>query len=269
MKTKYTNSKIRLQNIYEANKKLNLVLIPGGPGMGSEYFQSLVGGIQSFFSIWLVDLPGNGDNQYACAIDYDLWPQLICEISSQLDGEIIYLGHSFGGMLLLSTPEIQNNAKAFILMSTLPKTIFFEGGGSYFDNKFFKQHIENYKKSPSDNAFKNLVVALSFFYFQGNDLIKGKAMLKQTKYAHRAYDYLLNNFLPNYKAKYIPSIPTLIVSGEKDIVTPIKYFKIDKKFKKKNIVIKEISNGNHFPWVSNPKETMNAVTHFIEKIAKL
>ena len=250
----------------QVHTPVNLLLIPGGPGMGSEYFLSLVRGIKDNFSIWLVDLPGNGDNVLKKSIDYHQWSKLLPETADHIDGKLVYLGHSFGGMLLLSEPRLEQSAEGFILMSTVPKTIFFKDGSSYFDNNTVTQMIKQYQSNPSDMALKNMVVSLSTYYFEQNNMDNGKKMLLETHYAHLPYDALLNSFVKEYQAAYVPTIPTLILSGDDDKVTPIKYFANDQRFSKENIDMTKISNANHFPWINNPKETFNAINKFISEL---
>lgn len=44
----------------EVSPKINVVMVPGGPGMGSEYLESLAVCLDKGFDVYLVDLPGNG-----------------------------------------------------------------------------------------------------------------------------------------------------------------------------------------------------------------
>lgn len=177
------------------------------------------------------------------------------------------MGHSFGGMLLLSEAQIQMNAKALILMSTVPHTIFMENGGSYLDHPDFQKKLSYYKKSPSDEALRQMVVALSPFYFEEKEMTQGKAMLTNMGYSHLAYDHLFSTFLQTYSASYIPDIPCMILSGDADVVTPLTYFQDDARFKKKNIAISSIKQSNHFPWINNPKETYRALNDFLNDLS--
>jgi len=140
METVLTPSLIRLRLFSQRDDLTPLVLIPGGPGMGTEYFTSLVKTVDWPVSIWLADLPGNGDNVVKQP-DYDQWPHIIPEISNLLGKHTIYLGHSFGGMLLLTNPIIEKHCQALILMSALPETIFNEGGESYFEEPEVKNTL--------------------------------------------------------------------------------------------------------------------------------
>jgi len=89
-------------------------MIPGGPGMSSEYFRTLATDLQDNFSIWFVDLPGNGGNETNVPVDYSAWPKLILDIPTIIAGKIVYLGHSFAGMLLLSEEKVQNDAAGLV-----------------------------------------------------------------------------------------------------------------------------------------------------------
>jgi pimeloyl-ACP methyl ester carboxylesterase len=61
--------------------------------------------------------------------------------------------------------------------------------------------------------------------------------------------------LNHERYKWAPQkIPTLIMAGEKDQITPLKLFEKEKQFCRNNIHFKSIQNAGHFPWIENPTE---------------
>lgn len=260
----FTENGTRLRQL--SSGKINILLVPGGPGMGSEYLHSLGMLINNNFGIWLLDLPNNGDNKVSGKKNYNDWTSELVQAAKMIDNCVV-LGHSFGGMLALMAPELEQQVKALILMSTIPANIFDDGGRSYYEEPEVASVIKNLTINPSDNNFKELVVKLSHLYFKNEFLKDGVKVMQSTNYCVEAYFNAREQLMATYEAKYTPSVPTLIISGQQDIVTPIDYFKQSPKFNNKdNIEIKSIPNCNHFPWIEQPEQIQQSLLEFISKI---
>ena len=59
--------------LYQSNggDPYNWVFLPGGPGVDSSYFRSLVDILDLPGNVWLVDFPENGDNVNGTSEEYD------------------------------------------------------------------------------------------------------------------------------------------------------------------------------------------------------
>jgi hypothetical protein len=258
-----TKNSVRLTLLRKAKLEApNLVLIPGGPGMGSGYFRTLAARLEGPHGLYLVDLPGNGSNPLPDSLSLDHWPTYLEDIFDHLSN-VILLGHSFGGMMLLMNPKLDKKAQKFILLSTLPKSIFGKEKSSYWEDPEVDSKILAFKKDPSDKKLQDLIVDLAPLYFPPSALKQGTVMLGEDTYSHRAYLYLQKAMLAPYEAQYIPQIPTLILSGLEDIVTPLRYFQEDVRFRKPFISIKGIEGANHFPWIEKLEDTAHAISSFI------
>ncbi|WP_405411255.1 hypothetical protein [Streptomyces decoyicus] len=69
---------------------------------------------------WLVDLPGDGSSRDRPAVPadpYDHWPGVLTEAAQALD-EVVRVGHSTGGMFLLSVPELAAQLTGMALISS-------------------------------------------------------------------------------------------------------------------------------------------------------
>ena len=74
---------------------------------------------------------------------------------------------------------------------------------------------------------------------------------------------------PSIQAKWIPkTIPTLILAGAEDRITPLKLFRNDKRFNQKNITFKSIKAAGHFPWIENPAEVAEAFNVYVNQLRK-
>ena len=106
--------------------------------------------------------------------------------------------------------------------------------------------------------------ALGPYFFAKTSMTRGLEMLDKISYNHKLYDWKLN-FMQQYQAKWIPKINTLILSGEKDCITPPCLFLNDANFNQDNIHIKIINSAGHFPWIENLLQTCYEFEIYFEK----
>ncbi len=263
----YTVHNVRLTSLYIARQKnpLNVVLLPGGPGMGAEYLKKLAHLMPPICSTWLVDLPGNGNHRVDQNIDYEMWPDYLEDIFAHLSN-VVLVGHSYGGILILLNPKLDALAKGLMIISSRPKEISAADKLNYKANTEFSELMKAYNFNPSDHLLKAAIIAATDLYFTKEHLEEGATLLKETSYAHEAYHLRSLPLYKNYQAQFVPTCPTLILSGDVDWVCPLKYFQSDERFKRDHIDMVEIHGANHFPWIDNPQDTLTALSHWIYKI---
>lgn len=84
---------------------------------------------------------------------------------------------------------------------------------------------------------------------------------------YKTYLWAANNFDQTYEAKWIPqTFPTLIFAGDKDHITPLKLFAEMDAFQRDNILIREIKDASHFPWLDNPYQVKQVFAEFCQKL---
>lgn len=118
----FTPSGVRLRRRSRDLGDLNWLLLPGGPGIGSESLHELADTLNVPGSIWMVDLPGDGSNVNppgAPPDPFSCWPMVLVEAAQALPNAI-YVGHSTGGMYLLSTPKVEQRIVGLALVSAAP-----------------------------------------------------------------------------------------------------------------------------------------------------
>lgn len=101
------------------NEELNWLFIPGGPGLDSSSLLGLAQLADLPGKTWLIDLPGNGSNriEHSSDYNYDQWFELIVPMVKRFKNPII-VGVSFGGVISLLTPELENHLKGFIVLNS-------------------------------------------------------------------------------------------------------------------------------------------------------
>lgn len=121
-----------------------------------------------------------------------------------------------------------------------------------------------YQRAPSNETLKKFVLAGAPFMFNKPHLEKGCKNLKDLPYNHQAIQWTQEHFDPTYAAKWFPkNIPALIMAGSKDLPTPLKLFSQRDEFIRKNILMREIQNAGHFPWIEHPKAVVAAFADYL------
>src|SRR5262245_39115051 len=111
-----TASGVRLRLRARRPGRHNWLFLPGGPGIGSESLFELITAVEVPGTSWAVDLPGDGSNRDG---SYDQWPQVLIEAAEAVEHPV-FVGHSTGGMYLLSTPALEPILDGLVLVSTAP-----------------------------------------------------------------------------------------------------------------------------------------------------
>ena len=126
-----------------------------------------------------------------------------------------------------------------------------------------------YTKSPSNTILKKLMSASAPYVFTLSGLKKGIQLFNQLSINFETCEWSAKNFDANYKAAWIPkNIPTLILAGEYDHITPLELFTQHKKFQRKNIFIREIKQAGHYPWIENPTQIKSFFKEYCQFLAR-
>ncbi|MCD6048478.1 MAG: hypothetical protein K0S08_2125 [Gammaproteobacteria bacterium] len=245
---------------------INWVLLPGGPGLGSVYLEPLATSLKVPGNVWLLDLPGDGDNRLnGKSINYDAWPQDIVDVVSTMSN-VVLIAHSAGGMFALMAPQLEYHLKGLVLLDSSPNNHFLNNLPEL--SKSFKlpnvaELRATYMKNKNDKTFKWLMVNLADYFYPLNESILGKSQMQNLAYNHLPYDWFGEKFFPKYQATWVPAkVPVLIVAGSKDILTPISTFKTDARFYRKNIKFVVIKNAAHFSWISHENRLNEILQNF-------
>jgi pimeloyl-ACP methyl ester carboxylesterase len=66
--------------------------------------------------------------------------------------------------------------------------------------------------------------------------------------------------------KWIPQrIPTLIIGGSEDFITPLAVFEQASQFQRENIQMITIPSAGHFPWLEQSDLVHNALQSFLKR----
>lgn len=266
----WTRSKARL-NLFSVNPagNYNWLFLPGGPGLGSESLIELVNLLNLPGKSWLVDFPDDGSN---VAIhgdkDFKNWQQALIE-ACQLFEKPYLFAHSSGGMFALATLQLENILGGLVLMDSAPNASWQSCFMEYLTHHSIPE-VEmlgkQYEENPSNELLKQMTI-LSVPYFS---ILKNiptmKKLLESLPYNYRSHDWAKKVFDPFYTAKWIPTMPTLIFAGDQDYLTPLRLFIESKEFHRDNILIREIKDAAHFPWMDNPEGVKEVIFEYLNRL---
>lgn len=263
----WTPSGVRMRAVVRRGGNLNWLFLPGGPGIGSESLQELVDAIEVPGTAWLVDLPGDGSNtsQSSIAADpYASWPTVLLEAAAAVANPI-YVGHSTGGMYLLSTPALERLLVGMVLISTAPDGNWRSAFQVMCERNPLPAVAEatgRYEQAPTNDNLTAVAVAAAPWNFAAGTVAVGAELLARMPYNGSAVAWSDDNFDNTYQSTWWPSaIPTLIVSGSDDrIVTQTSWS--ESRFSGPNVVHRTVDGGAHFPWIEQPDAVRAAFSEF-------
>lgn len=253
----FTPSGVRLRKQGSRPGDLNWLLLPGGPGIGSESLHGLAEVMDVPGTRWMVDLPGDGSNVAppgAPASPFDLWPRVLIEAAQALPN-CVYLGHSTGGMYLLSVPELEKLLAGLVLVSTAP-----DAGWRPHFFAMTQQHplpevdaaTRRYEAERTNERLRDIAVASTEWNFTPGSVDVGRELLRQMPYNREAVDWSDRAFDDSYAHTWWPrALPTLIISGAQDRIVRQAPWE-QPAFQGPHILHRTVEGAAHFPWVERP-----------------
>ncbi len=256
----FDDNQVRYQCVQnDSLEDLNWLFFPGGPGADSQYLMSLVKLLDISGNIWLIDMPGNGSNIHNIPDNYDLdtWLAIFPSIIQKFRNPIC-VGHSFGAMLPLLYPEMENYFLGLVVLNSAP-CLWLEAAVKKAKERNLPDltpAMSEFTQNPNNETFKNALAACMPYYFPAHSIENGWMLLKNIPFEYLPAVWWQQKAIEiNFNAKWIPNnVPMLIIGGEYDSIVPLELFKDDNRFQRKNINIVEIKNAGHMPWIENSIE---------------
>jgi len=256
LETRFTTSGVRMRLHSSRPGDLNWLLLPGGPGIGSESLHELADAMDVPGTIWLVDLPGDGSNTGRQHDDpFRLWPHVLVEAAQELPN-VVFAGHSTGGMYLLATPEVRDHIVGLVLLDTAPDCAWHaEYVQMTQDHPLprFEEALVAYGRDNSVANLTTLVLESTEWNFQPWAIEAGHALLARMPYNREAVEWSDANFDHTYKAQWWPTdIPVLRLWGANDRIVSQRGWD-DPTYRTPNVLTCDVPDAGHFPWIENPR----------------
>ena len=265
--TFHTPSGVRLRRHSQREGDFNWLLLPGGPGIGSESLIELADALAVPGAIWLVDLPGDGSNRNAPGAPADpfvQWPQVVVEAAEALPN-VIFAGHSTGGMYLLATAGLEPHIRGLVLLDTAPDASWH----AHYVAMTQRHPLPDvdaaaaiYEADRRDENIAAIAVASAPWNFTSAGLSAGRALLARMPYNNAAVDWSDAHFDHVYFARWWPaSLPVLIMAGAEDRIVWQGGWD-EPRFHGANVQFATIPGAGHFPWVENARAVAEAFDAF-------
>ncbi|MDQ8035299.1 MAG: alpha/beta hydrolase [Bordetella sp.] len=268
MDTRLTPSGVRMRLRAARPGSLNWLLLPGGPGIGSESLHALADAMDVPGSIWLVDLPGDGSNLSSLPDPYAQWPQVLIEAADAVP-DAVYLGHSTGGMYLLATPALHGRVRGIGLLDTAPDCSWHAEYVAMTQRDrlpAFEAALEHYERSPTLEHLTALVVASAEWNFEPGSVAAGRELLARMPYNRAAVEWSDAHFDHQYAAAWWPTdIPVLRLWGANDRIVSQAGWQAP-RYTGAQVLAREIPEAGHFPWIEQPQAVAEAMRAFAARI---
>jgi len=255
----FTASGVRLRRRTRQPGRFNWLLLPGGPGIGSESLHELADALDVPGSIWLADLPGDGSNRDAPGAGREPfadWPGVLVEAARALP-DVVFVGHSTGGMYLLATPELEAHIVGLALLDTAPDASWharFVEMTKAHPLPAVDTAAAAYEADPSDRNIAAMAVASAPWNFTPAGLDAGRSLLSRMPYNGAAVAWSDAHFDHVYKAAWwSKQAPTLIMAGAADRIVWQGGWD-QARFAEPNVIRRSIDGAGHFPWIENPAQ---------------
>ncbi|NEX92045.1 alpha/beta hydrolase [Caulobacter sp. 17J65-9] len=271
--TRFTASGVRLRERGRRPGELNWLLLPGGPGIGSESLTELADALSVPGTVWLVDLPGDGSNQPADGATpiFENWPHVLLEAAQALPN-VVFAGHSTGGMYLLSVPELEAHLVGLALLDAAPDAAWharFVEMTRRHPLPAVEAASAAYERSGRDEDIAAITVASAEWNFSPRGLEAGRALLARMPYSGASIAWSEANFDHVYEAAWFPAeLPTLRLAGDDDRIVWRGGWD-EPRFNGPNVVVRRIPDAGHFPWIEDPQAVAAAFDELARRIQAL
>ncbi|MHA1270075.1 MAG: alpha/beta fold hydrolase [Candidatus Helarchaeota archaeon] len=236
-------------NSAEPNK---CIIFIHGAGGNSNLWKLQVQELCDFYKIILVDLPGHVNSKTKSELSMELYLNALNLLISNINSRQFFLtGHSMGGAICMAYNLKYNNLNGLILIGTGAKLkvnpLIFE-----VLNKDFKtalDHLDSISLYSKSKEYKE-------FLREEALKVPAETFINDFK--------ICNSFNIMDQLDKI-NIPTLIICGEKDLLTPVKYSNyLHEKIKNSQIHI--IPKAGHCVYFEKSKIVNELIKKFIKSI---
>lgn len=159
-------------------KSLNWLFLPGGPGADSSYFDPLTTNLDLPGNTWLIDLPGNGSHDIK-KDNFDEWFDIFIPTIQRFKNPVL-VGHSFGGMLPLLFPKLENILKGFVILNSSP-SLWMQATVEVAKKRNLPDlsaDMVEFTTNPNQETFDKALLACMPYYFEENSMKKGEELFK-------------------------------------------------------------------------------------------
>lgn len=236
-------------------------------GLGSDSLIKWLEPLSEIYDLTFIDLRGCGDSEKASDDSYTLndFSNDIIEITKTVSkgNKMGILGHSLGGMVAIDVLSKSNLFQFSILANTAMNSKWqtsSQDAVKKMNDMELQEQLKAYANNPSDNTIRELAITYAPIYFPELDKNSAREIMKNFNYRNDTISFTAENVYPSMnllpQLKKI-NIPSLIISGSRDVVVP-QACQEDLSKNLKNSSLVSIKDAGHFPFISKNTDFTNA-----------
>lgn len=249
----------------QKNSEINLVFIPGGPGLSSMTLRSMDILTRSF-NLYYIDFPGCNGNPYLGKKTFDELAGALSDNLKKINGKIFLVGHSFGGFFAAKV-GLDFSCDGIVCLSTpFSGETLNSVTNNYQALKSEKLSIaeQHWSNESNDLTFAKWLSEYGLMYFNNENLDKGKKLIIDDKVSaqffidNRSVGRAMELLLPKLK---ISSLKKLFIVGSNDELVSqgcLKQDALNGGFK-----FSIINNASHFTTFDQPEAVAGLIEQFI------
>lgn len=250
---------------------LNWLFVPGGVGADSQYLIDFINLLTLPGKAWRMDMPGNGLNLAKVSNDYDFgrWLDIFVDTIKSFNNPIL-VGHSFGGVLPLMLPDLEQHLKGFVSVNSAPSLWYDE-----MYQESVRRHLpdisedrKRYIENPTSENYQIVMDKITYYHFPEDSIESGRVFVRSLIFNTNALNWWRNKLVEiNFTAQWTPqSIPMLIIGGSDDCTCPFSIYQNDDRFNQSNIVKHMVDKAGHFAWLDQPEKVKELFDNFLENL---
>lgn len=256
-----------------------LMLMHGGLGLDHTGFLDSFGRLVAHAEVIYYDHRGNGRSQrYESlgGVTHETWVADADALRAHLGHEkIILFGHSYGGFLAQEyAVRHQDQLAGLILCSTAPVVDYMDviqaNAGARGTAEQLGALGQAFSRPMADDAdFQTIWKAITPLYFHNYNPAVGEAMDARTSYSAAAWNQVNANCLPvfNVLAQLGQvNVPTLIISGIDDWITPLKQGgeRIHAALPNSELIV--FDKSGHWPFIEEQEKFVRVVGDWLARL---
>lgn len=251
-----------------------MFVLHGGPGCDHSYLRPFLHPLAAEMQLIFVDHRGNGRSSRADESTYTI-EQMADDLEALRVhlglGPVWVLGQSFGGMVAqVFATRYPDSVTKMLLADTTPSMQFWDDAQDAAMEMATPEQLEAIPalfngKIQSQQAFDEWWALCMPLYFRTKDEAVIEEIEGRMIGAYEVANYMMANEIPKYDVRErLPelSIPTLILAGRYDWVTPLAQSQlIDQLLPNSTLVI--FDNSGHMPHIEENAKFLAAVRDFV------
>jgi len=245
---------------------INLVLIPGGPGLSSLTLRSF-DILSKKYNLIYIDFPGTNGNPYQGKKTHKELMTLLGESLDNITGDVYTIGHSYGGMYASDLFRYIELKGVICLGTPMSKRTLENATSNYLKcvNDALIEAESRWENEPNNSNFSNWLSKYNSLYFSENVLEIGRKLIRDDTVSA---EFFLDNRRDISDQEVFEQISRwegkkLLIGGERDGLISSSFLREDAALFNYDFFL--IPYANHFLMLDDLSMLVKSIDNFITK----